>query len=126
MSENIIVIGAGEKDYWARVEGGVIVHVYPVERDPIPRAGIDTDVIPILRVRFPNAEFIKLPEPRMHGIGWKYNSDTQEFSPPDNDDTLDASTRHPSERFGLSREHFDAIVSAVRAEVMAEVSREEE
>lgn len=28
---NVIVIGGGEKDYWARVEDGVIVRVYPVE-----------------------------------------------------------------------------------------------
>lgn len=127
MSENIIVIGAGEKDYWARVEGGVIVSVYPVEREPRQIAGINTDVIPVLRERFPDAEFIKLPEPRVHGVGWLYNSTTQEFSLPAEEPLpLDsASPRDIAERFGLSKESFDAIVSAVRAELAAESANEE-
>ena len=127
MSENIIVIGAGEKDYWARVENGVIVSVYPVEREPRQIAGINTDVVPLLRDRFPAAEFIKLPEPRVHGVGWHYDSTTKEFSPPTEDPSPreDATPRERSERSGLSKDSFDAIVSAVRAELVAELANKE-
>lgn len=116
---NVIVIGGGEKDYWARVEDGVIVRVYPVDRNPSKESGIfgaNTDVIPVLRERYPEADFIKLPEPRIHGVGWGYDKKTGEFIAPE------AAEPEPT----LSRAETLALSGReqLKAELLAEILKE--
>lgn len=111
---NTIVIGGGEKDYWARIEDGVVVWVYPVDQNPKEYAfGANTDVIPILKKRFTSSTFVKLSTPRIHGVGWRYDEKTKEFSPPEEVEV---------EAAPLSRE--DVLRQELKAELMAEIMQE--
>lgn len=129
--ENIIVVGAGEKDYWGRIEDGVVVDIIVAARNPRTFGGIDENIIPRLQESFPDSLFVVLPmEPVRPGIGWLYDAATEAFTPP-----AVSPEPPPSPTDGVvmtpldpSSVEFAALVRQVRetlkAEVLAEVMAE--
>lgn len=124
---NVIVVGR-TPTYWAQVTDGVVVHIAVVDKEPAQYGLANTDVMERRREQHPESVFVHLDgiEPRP-GLGWHYDSTTKDFSPPTDDlSPREAATpRERSERSGLSKDSFDAIVSAVRAELMAELANKE-
>lgn len=132
---DVIVVGGAERDYWAKVDGGVITDVIVAARNPRKFGGIDEDIIPRLRESFPESEFVILDTNPRPGVGWLYNAKTKSFEAPAAADepmaneatvALDAKVTDPKspEFLELVKMVKDALEPQILAKIQAELASE--